>query len=85
MTDLDMLLGGVDLWRDCGELTDEEPGLDHRELWGGSIGVVSSNLDLLRGAAKSITFFMVRRSSGTSIHSPSETKTWLSSFVFSTL
>lgn len=51
---------------------------------GGSGGVVSSNLDLLGGAAESIIFFMVPRSSGTSIHSTSETKNWLSSFFFST-
>lgn len=39
---------------------------------GGSGGAVSSELDLLRGTAKSIIFFMVFRRSGTSIHSRSE-------------
>lgn len=64
-----MELGGVDLGRDGGELTDEE-----LELWGGNSGVVSSNLDLFGGTAESVTFFMVCRSSGTSVHSTSETK-----------
>ena len=63
-----MELDGVDLGRDGDELADEE--LEH---WGGSGGVVSSNLDLLGGTAESIIFFMVRRSSGTSVHSTSDT------------
>lgn len=84
MTDSDVELDGVDLGRDSSELADEELGLDCGELWGGSGGVVSSNLGLLGGAAESIIFSMVRRSSGTSIDSTSETKNWLSSFFFTT-
>lgn len=77
MADSDVKLDGVALGRDHSELADEELCLDCGELWGGSGGVVGSNLDLLGGAAKSIISFMVRRSSGTSIYSTSEKKNWL--------
>ncbi len=64
MADSDVKLDSVDLGR---EHCDVELCLDCGELWGGSGGVVGSNLDLLGGAAKSVISFMVRRSSGTSI------------------
>lgn len=63
MTDAGVEKDEVDLGGGSSEPPDDEPGVDCGEIWG------SSKLDLLRGSAKLITFFIVFMSSGTSIYS----------------
>lgn len=64
MSDGDLEVDGGD--RGSDGLTDGELDLDCTEPWRDRDGVVSSDLDLLGGAAESIIVLMFSRSPGTS-------------------